>query len=395
MRHAGGGRSCAGCAGAAGRSSWRYFCSGRGCAGALWTTDRHVEATRPARRATTPRRVGSIHAHRSTGPTAAAGESDREATPGSSLHAAAPVAGSLQSRPYAGLRRHRHRRRSQRSDRGRGHGAGRPASPLPGEEPLHRRDGLDDRADPRLPLRAGRLDPVPGPERDLRGPRPRVVPHLRARGPVGEHQRRRPAADLPLLGSGAAARAPRRDARASRRCWAWPRWRHGPRHQPGPSAASTCANPRSHSTRCGPAPANEAEREAIRTAMFGSVMDVVDRYLPGQGEARTGAQHAELPRGQFDLPGPVLAGQRALPRLRPGLAGDGDDVEGARRARHHRRPPVPPVRAARRRAAPPRQGGAASSSRAAPSRASTSATARSRPRRSWSPTSIRPRRSPS
>ena len=30
--------------------------------------------------------------------------------------------------------------------------------------------------------------------------------------------------------------------------------------------------------------ANEAEREAIRTAMFGSVMDVVDRYLPDRSK---------------------------------------------------------------------------------------------------------------
>ena len=38
-------------------------------------------------------------------------------------------------------------------------------------------------------------------------------PDLRARGAVGQHRRRRPAADLPLLRSGAPARAPGRDAR--------------------------------------------------------------------------------------------------------------------------------------------------------------------------------------
>src|SRR5262249_12623198 len=30
---------------------------------------------------------------------------------------------------------------------------------------------------------------------------------------------------------------------------------------------------------------NETEREAIRTAMFGSVMDVIDRYLPDTGRS--------------------------------------------------------------------------------------------------------------
>ena len=94
--------------------------------------------------------------------------------------------------------------------------------------------------------------------------------------------------------------------------------------------------------------ANEAEREAIRTAMFGSVMDVVDRFLPDPVQARAGAQHAGLPRRQLDLPGPLLARERTVPRFRPGLAGNGDDVESTRRSGHHRRPPGPHVRAARR-----------------------------------------------
>ena len=68
---------------------------------------------------------------------------------------------------------------------------------------------------------------------------------------IGE---RRPAADLPLLGPRAAARAPGRDARDRGGARAWPRWRRGPRRRPGPSAASTCASRRSRSTRCGPAP---------------------------------------------------------------------------------------------------------------------------------------------
>ena len=102
--------------------------------------------------------------------------------------------------------------------------------------------------------------------------------------------------------------------------------------------------------------ANESEREAIRTAMFGSVMDVVDRFLPDPVQARTGAQHACLPRRQLDLPGPLLSRECSLPRLRARLAGDGHHVEGARRTGHHRRPPRPVVRAARWRAAAPRQG---------------------------------------
>ena len=61
--------------------------------------------------------------------------------------------------------------------------------------------------------------------------------------------------------------------------------------------------------------ANESEREAIRTAMFGSVMDVVDRFLPDPVQARAGAQHAGLPRRQLDLPGPLLS--RGAPSASP------------------------------------------------------------------------------
>ena len=84
--------------------------------------------------------------------------------------------------------------------------------------------------------------------------------------------------------------------------------------------------------------ANETERQAIRTAMFGSVMDVVDRFLPDRDEARPGPQHAELPGRQLHLPGPLLPGQRPVSRLRPGLPGRRHHVQGARRHRHHVRP---------------------------------------------------------
>ena len=121
--------------------------------------------------------------------------------------------GNRYSPSDARLRRHCDWSGSQRPDRGDGHGPGWSAGPVRGEEPLHRRDGVDDRADPRLPLRAGRLHPVPRPEPDLRGSGAGRLPDLRARGPVRQHQRGRPAADFALLGSGAAPGAPRRDDR--------------------------------------------------------------------------------------------------------------------------------------------------------------------------------------
>ena len=73
---------------------------------------------------------------------------------------------------------------------------------------------------------------------------------------------------------------------------------------------------------------NENEREAIRTAMFGSVMDVVDRFLPDR------SKHAQIRSMLAFLAvnstyrGPYSAGKRALPRLRAGVARRRDDVEG-------------------------------------------------------------------
>jgi hypothetical protein len=65
------------------------------------------------------------------------------------------------------------------------------------------------------------------------------------------------------------------------------------------------------------------------------------RPLPARpGEARPGPQHAELSGRQLHLPWPLLTGQRAVPGLRPGLAGRRDHVQGARGHRHHVRPPV-------------------------------------------------------
>ena len=65
---------------------------------------------------------------------------------------------------------------------------------------------------------------------------------------------------------------------------------------------------------------NEKERQAIRTAMFGSVMDVVDTLPPRSPQACPGSQHVGLSGRQLDLPRSVFAWKRALPRLRPGVA---------------------------------------------------------------------------
>ena len=126
--------------------------------------------------------------------------------------------------------------------------------------------------------------------------------------------------------------------------------------------------------------ANEAEREAIRTAMFGSVMDVVDRFLPGQVQARAGAQHAELPGRQLHLPGPLLTGQRPVPRLCPGVARDGDDVQGPGRPGHHRRASPGRSSSGTGASCDATRRSRGSSSTTEPSEASTSGTARWRPR---------------
>ena len=184
----------------------------------------------------------------------------------------------------AGLRRHRDRCWSQRADRRHGHGPRRPAGSVPGEEPLHRRDGLDHRADPWLPLRIGRVHPIPGAERDLRGSRARVLSHLRAGGPVGQHRRATTSPRSSCTRTRNACSSTSATRSASRRCWVWQKWPPGRRRRPGPSAASTCASPPRSLDEMWACAANEAEREAIRTAMFGSVMDVVDRFLPDRSK---------------------------------------------------------------------------------------------------------------
>ena len=88
---------------------------------------------------------------------------------------------------------------------------------MPGEESLHRRHGVDHGVGPRLSLRAGRVDPVPAAERDLRRPRVRRLPDLRARGAVGQHRPVGRAPDPALLRPRTPARAPGRHARPRRR----------------------------------------------------------------------------------------------------------------------------------------------------------------------------------
>ncbi len=106
------------------------------------------------------------------------------------------------------------------------------------------------------------------------------LPHLRTRGAVGQHRAvrgaPRPAVQRPDQADG----PPERRARAWTPSWAWPRWRGGRRPRPGPSAASTCASHPGRWTRCGPAPPTRRSARPSAPRMFGSVMDVVDQFLP-------------------------------------------------------------------------------------------------------------------
>ncbi len=66
--------------------------------------------------------------------------------------------------------------------------------------------------------------------------------------------------------------------------------------------------------------ANEKEREAIRIAMFGSVMDVVDRFLPDREKHAQVRSMLAFLSVNSTYRGPYSPGQRALPRLRACLA---------------------------------------------------------------------------
>ena len=101
---------------------------------------------------------------------------------------------------------------------------------------------------------------------------------------------------------------------------------------------------------------NESERQAIRTAMFGSVMDVVDRFLPDREKhAQIRSMLSFLAVNSTYL-GPYTAGERIVPRLRAGVSGRRHDVQGPRRHRRHVRSRPTTVRGQRWRASSPRQG---------------------------------------
>ena len=107
-----------------------------------------------------------------------------------------------------------------------------------------------------------------------------------ALGPAGE------AAAAALQRSGQAVRAPERAHGPGGRPGHGRDRRAGPTPRPGPSGASTSgAGPGSLDEMFACA-TDETERQAIRTAMFGSVMDVVDRHLPDRRRACPGTQHA-------------------------------------------------------------------------------------------------------
>ena len=115
---------------------------------------------------------------------------------------------------------------------------------------------------------------------------------------------------------------------------------------------------------------NETERQAIRTAMFGSVMDVVDRFLPDRDKHAQIRSMLSFPGRQLHLSGPLSRRKCAVSRLRVGFSRRRHDVQGARRHRRHVRSPPTAVRGARWRAPPPRQGLQDRRVRAAGSRAS-------------------------
>ena len=227
---------------------------------------------------------------------------------------------------------------------------------MPGEEPLHRRHGLDHRADPWLPLRAW-----PGRSssrcrtRSSRtwsfGSCPIYEPEVQSASIGAEEQPpillySDPERLLEHLGD---------DARD----------RGGAGHGRG-GGLGRGAGPGHRPFRRAPAAEVAGRDVGLRGERVGAGGDP-DRHvrqrdgrrrtLPSrQVQARARPQHAELPGRQLHLPGPVLTRQRTVPRLRPGVARHGDDVQGSGRPGHHRRASPGALRTARRRAASPREG---------------------------------------
>ena len=159
------------------------------------------------------------------------------------------------------------------------HAPGRAAGALPREEPLHRRHGLDHRADPRYRFElAGSIQfPVPNQIYDELGfaECPIYEPEVQSatisadgRPPILLYSD--PEKLLEHLGGAIGIDAVLGMAEVAA-------WADAPARAIGRFDVRT--PPKSLDEMWAVA-ANESEREAIRIAMFGSVMDVVDRYLP-------------------------------------------------------------------------------------------------------------------
>jgi hypothetical protein len=100
---------------------------------------------------------------------------------------------------------------------------------------------------------------------------------------------------------------------------------------------------------------NEKERDAIRTAMFGSVGGA--RPLPPrQATVRGDARHALVPLGELHVPRPLHARQRDVPGLRYGHRRAPHAEQDRRRHRPAVRSRAATPPRCRRRGAPPRQG---------------------------------------
>ena len=91
---------------------------------------------------------------------------------------------------------------------------------------------------------------------------------------------------------------------------------------------------------------NEAERRAIHEMLFGSAMDVIDRYLPDKDKHAVHARHARVPRHQLHLPRALHARQRNLPgvRARRSRRRHRDDDQARGRHRRAHRAPARDVR---------------------------------------------------
>ncbi len=140
---------------------------------------------------------------------------------------------------------------------------------------------------------------------------------------------------------------------------------------------------------------NEKERQAIRTALFGSVMDVVDQFLPDRERHAQVRSMLAFLSVNSTYRGPYSAGSALCLAFALASPTGATMAKVRGRHRHPLRPPPRAVRAARRRTPSPREGGGDRGGRRDGSRGWISATARSSVRQSWCPISTRPPPSPS